>query len=344
MMRVNRIFVLLVFPFFAAAGAPPDSLTLGDLANRPDRWPPSVSVQHDFRFANGATIHTTDALRILKFDGSVVVLSGPNDVRFSAKPEDCGLLEAANRAWTGYSAAQRAIDPQTLAADRSLWPLRVAASTTISGPFGRLPTGSEAELLTVADQNIKIVWPHTANRLTLDFASTDLFTRARAVAAQEPSQRPSHVAEALGSVLVDVDGRPVHDDHLGEKTLFALYFGANWCAPCHAFSPALGAFMRDALPKHPELAAAFLSNDNDFSQSQAYLRSANLPFPGVPLNVWKNSPFLSAYTGILPHLVIVDRFGRVLAVNADTGGNMHEDPELPLAALGKLLGSPSAGQ
>jgi nucleoredoxin len=341
MTRQTGLAALLLFPLLAAAGAVPETLTLADLANRPDRWPPSVNVGHDFRFPNGSTVHATDPLRIIKFDGKVVAVVAPGDIRFGAKPEDCGLLEAANRAWSGYSATQRAVDPETLAGDRSLWPVRVATATMISASFGRLPTGTEAELLTVGDHTIKIVWPHSPDRLTLDLAATDLF--ARALAAIEPAQRPSHVADLLGPVLVDADGRPHHDDHLGEKTVFALYFGANWCAPCHAFSPELAKFMQEALPKHPELAAAFLSNDNDFAQSQAYLRAAHLPVPAVPLNAWRDAPFLVAYSGILPHLVILDRFGRVLAVNADGANKMHEDPEKPLAALGQMLGVPVAG-
>ncbi len=85
--------------------APPQTLTLQDLVNRPDHWPPTVTVQRDFIFNNGVAVHTGDAARIIHFDGARLLLIAGKNIRFQVKPEDCDLLNAANQAWSALTPA-----------------------------------------------------------------------------------------------------------------------------------------------------------------------------------------------------------------------------------------------
>ncbi|HXP59283.1 MAG TPA: thioredoxin-like domain-containing protein [Dongiaceae bacterium] len=322
-----------------AGAAFPDTLTLADLANRSDRWPAALTLAEDIRLGNGAVIHKGEKVRVARFDGSRVVVVAPGNIMVNLTPGDSGLLDAANQAWAALTPAQRAIDPESLVADMSLWPLRVRAISSIASRFGKLAPGTELTLLTITDKGVELAWPNSANRVDVDFGNTDVFERARQRALVDPEKRESRIAAALQGILVDAEGRPVRDP-LGDKKIFAFYFGANWCAPCHAFSPDLVRFLDDALPRHPELEAVLMSNDQQPAQMLAYMREAKMPFPAVPLSDLNRSSLLSGYAvKMIPHLVVVDRFGKLLASNDDDRGN-RADPKDTVDALGKLLGGP----
>jgi nucleoredoxin len=344
MKRIAACSLLLIgwaWSACAAVAAAPETFLLPDLVNRPDRWPAAVTFQRDIKFNNGAVVHQGDKLRVVRFDGSRVLLIAPGNLRFMATVQDCGLLDAANQAWAALTPAQRAVDPDSLAADRSLWPLRVAATTGINCKFGKLPAGTEVGLLGVSSQGADIAWPNSPDRVTVDFGSTDVMARARQLALIDPNKRASRIAAALQGILVDADGKACHDEHLGDKKIFALYFGASWCAPCRAFSPDFVKFLDDALPRHPELAVVLLSNDQQPDQMLAYMKDEKMPFPAVPLKDWTQSSLLSGYAAeMIPQLVIVDRFGKVLASNDDNHGN-RGDPKDTIDALGKLLTAPT---
>jgi len=337
----NIAFVGLAISFVAGvclAAAPPDTLTLADLVNRPDRWPATVTLQRDFQFNNGAVVHSGDTARVVRFDGArVALVSGK--VSFLVTPQDCGLLDAANQAWAALSPAQRAVDPVSLPADRSLWPVRVALPNGMSCNFGKLPPGTEVSVLNITNQGPVLAWPDSTNRVSTDFGSTDVISRARQLVLLDPDKRPSRMAAALEGIMVDSDGKPFHDDHLADKKFFAFYFGAGWCPPCQSFSPDFVKFADDAMPKHPELAIVLLSDDHSPQEMLAYMKKENMPFPAVPLKNLQQSSLLVSYTAdtrLIPHLVIVDRFGKTLAANADPQGNLTDAMDT-VATLDKLL-------
>ena len=324
----------------AYAAAPPDKLTLADLANRPDRWPETVTYQGDFRFGNAATVHKGDKAKLIRFDGTQAQLLGAGNVVLNLKPEDCGLLEAANAAWAALTPEQRAIEPATLAADLSLWPVRVITTSPIAGPYGKLPPGSEVTLVSLTDKQANIAWPNSPNGLRIPIEMTDVITRARQLAVTDRAKRPSRLAAALQGILVNADGTAYHDEHANDKKIFVLYFGANWCAPCHEFSPELVKFLDEALPKHPELAAVMVNDDDKPEDMLAYMKSAKMPFPAMAKkNVTRANPISNYQVKTIPHLVIVDRFGKVLATN-DTDKDDRTDPADTIVALKKLLVSP----
>ncbi|MGD1030468.1 MAG: thioredoxin-like domain-containing protein [Opitutaceae bacterium] len=329
----------LIFGCLAAAApaAPPDTLSAPDLVNHPDRWPAAVTLQRDYKFTNGAVAHQGDKVRVLQFDGTHVTLLTSSNIRFSVTPEECGLLDAANQAWSALTPAQRAVDSGSISADLSLWPPRVALTTPINCSFGALPAGTEVGLVSVSTKGPVIQWPNSPNRLTVNFGMTDLLARAQQAVLLDPDKRPSRIAAALQPLLVDSDGKPCHDDHLEGKKFFAFYFGANWCQPCHDFSPGFVKFLNGVMPQHPELAVVLMSNDPQPAQMLAYMKEEKMPFPAVPQKDLLQSSLLMSYAAkMIPHLVIVDRFGKVLATSDDSNGNRF-DPMDTAAALGKML-------
>jgi hypothetical protein len=343
MKRLALACLALVLVTSGPAAPLPDTLTLANLANHPDLWPDTVILQRDYKFNNGAVAHQGDKVHVALFNGSQVLVIGAGNLRFTILPQDCGLLEAANQKWAALTPAQRGVTPESVAADMSLWPAKVAFTAPITSPFGRLPAGTEVSVVTITAKSVDIAWPNSPNRLNMDFGSTDTIDRARQLALLDPSQRPSRIAAALQGIMVDADGRPYRDDHLGDKKVFALYFGAGWCAPCHDFSPDFVKYLDGALPQHPELGVVFLSNDKQVQGMYAYMKEAQMPFPGVPPDVLVKSSILMGYSAqMIPQLVVVDRFGKVLACNDDHHGN-RGDPKDTIGELDKLLKA-QAGQ
>jgi thiol-disulfide isomerase/thioredoxin len=317
--------------------AAPASLTLPDLVNRPDRWPAEVTVTRDFIFNASAAVHTGDKAKVVQFDGTKVLLIAANNIRFTATPSDAGLLAAANQAWSALTPAQREIAPDTLAADPSLWPIRLKIISPIICNWGKLPPGTEVALNSVSTKGLEIGWPNSPNRLNISFDSTDIFDRSRRLVLLDRPERPSRLAAALHGLLVDSDGKPFDESSLAGKQIFALYFGAGWCAPCHAFSPDLVKYLTTAWPRHPELAVVFMSNDKQVAPMLEYMKEEKMVFPAVPPGVLVQSPFLMKFAAqMIPQLIIVDRFGNVLASNDDHRGN-RGDPNETIAALDGLL-------
>ena len=208
-----------IFSTVALADAPA-TLTLADLANRPDRWPAAVSMNQDIQFNSGAVVHQTDKLQILKFDGSQLILSTTSNIRFQAKPEDTNLLDAANQAWSALTPAQRAIDSTSLAADETLWPVQLTLSQPVVYPqWGTIPAGASVTLYDVSAKGVDIDWPNSPNRITINVAQTDLISRARQLVLVDPDKRPSRIAAAIDGIMVDSDGKPYHDPNLQSKNI-----------------------------------------------------------------------------------------------------------------------------
>lgn len=330
----------------ADAPAPPDVLTLQDLVNRPDRWPPSVTLGRDFNFNNGVVAHQGDKATIILDNGNQLVLNTGNNIRFAVTPEDCDLLNAANQYWSGLTPAQRAVDPNSLVADVSIWPMQVKSTNSISCKFGTVQPGTDLAVSDVTKTGIDIVWPNTANRISLGFDTTNVFDAARQLVLMDPDKRPSRIAAALdGIAMVDADGKPYHDDHLQDKQYFLLYFGAGWCPPCLDFSPNLVKFANDALPKHPELAIVMFNEDKTPGDMLAYMKKENMPFPSVQQDIWLANATIAHYAQrIIPDVVVIDRFGKILADNDATMDNQGNqgDPMGSINTLTQLLAAPPA--
>lgn len=129
-------------------------------------------------------------------------------------------------------------------------------------------------------------------------------------APPDPSLRPG-IAEAL----VRPDGaRFVPDRWTHEPEIVALYFGADWCAPCHAFVPTLRE-VRDTLrAAGADTEVVYVSLDARESDMRRYMRLQAMPWPAIDHRRLRALPAIRALGGIAPpNLVLVDRDGRVLA-------------------------------
>ncbi|MBB3342769.1 thiol-disulfide isomerase/thioredoxin [Luteimonas sp. RC10] len=100
--------------------------------------------------------------------------------------------------------------------------------------------------------------------------------------------------------------------------IVALYFGADWCAPCHAFSPTLRE-VRDALrAAGADTEVVYASLDESAAQMRRTMRLRAMPWPAIEPRRLRMLGPVRALGGIAPpNLVLVDREGRVLASGWD---------------------------
>jgi thiol-disulfide isomerase/thioredoxin len=322
---------------FAWLGPQDATLTLQDLTNRPDLWPANVKLARDFEFQSGVKASAGQAVTVLEFDGREVLVDAGNGLVFGLAPGECDLLAAANAAWSALTPAQRAVDAKVLLSDASLWPERVTCSAEFGLDDGtRIAPGTEYELLGYDAEGVKLYSRPHQTKLLADLAQTDLVARARQRVLLEPAQRPSRIAAALKGQLVDAEGKPFTSTAIEDANLYALYFSASWCAPCRKFSPKLIELVKRVGKDNPRLATVLLSNDKERADMLAYLKDEEMPWPAMPLETLQKTPVLLGLAGgSIPHLVILDRHGLVLASSVENGRYIGVDK--PFQVLTQLI-------
>jgi nucleoredoxin len=319
------------------ASAPLETLALRDLVQRPDRWPVAVTLKRDFQLPGGQGVRAGQVVKVVEFDGAQVTVDAGNELYFDVGPGDCDLLESANLAWAALTPAQRAIEPKTLLEDASLWPERTVCSAGFQLTDGTiLPAGAEYDFLSLDAQGVKVWSKEHKTWLLAELAQTDVIARARQIALTDPAKRPARVPAVLKGSLVDAEGKPFRSPALEEARVFVLYFGASWCGPCRKFSPGLVRFAGTAAKEHPHLAIALLSSDEKDADMLRYMKEEKMPWPAMPLATLKETPlFLTLSAGYIPHMVVLDRHGKVLASSVENG--KYVGPERAMKKLEGLL-------
>lgn len=333
---------LTMFVGTLLAAAPPRTLGLSDLANKPDRWPQTVTLKQDFRFTGGKSAVKGQAVRVLDFKGAQVLVDAGDDLVFELSPKACDLLESANRAWAALTPTQRAVDQRALLADASLWPQKVTCYSAFTMNDGtELPAGGEFDLINIDKQGVTLYSQQARAKVVAAIGETDVIARARQIALTDPSERPSRIARALDGLLVDAEGEPYEGQEVAQAEIYAFYYGASWCGPCKGFSPGFVEFINKVQPNNPKLAVVMMSNDNSDTAMIGYMKEESMPWPAVPHKSLGQSPLLLGYAGSgIPQLVIVDKNGKVLA---DTYvGGRYLGPQRVVGELTKMLNAGAA--
>lgn len=333
--------LLLIAGPAPAAEAPPETLALRDLANHPERWPAQVTVTKSMRFDGGHSLRAGQKVRMIELQGSDVVIDAGGNNLVAVGPDECDLLAAANKAWSALTPAQRAVDGTALINDASLWPDKVKSLVPFDLTTGKsIPAERELTLRCVDNHGVILYSPDPEAVLTARVVDTDLIARARERAATDPGQRKSRVAEALRGNMIDAAGKPYEGPALDSAAVFVLYHGASWCQPCHQFSPSLVKFVDDAAPKNPHLFVAMISADDKDADLLKYATDGKMPWPLVPKAKAEQQLYLKGSFGnYIPQIVVLDRYGKVLATGEVNG---RVDNAAALRALAAVIRSGAA--
>ncbi len=149
------------------------------------------------------------------------------------------------------------------------------------------------------------------------------------------SASSSNLQKALTSgEVVDADGLPARRDSFPARKLTFLYFSANWCAPCHAFTPTLVKFYQDAGDARP-FNLLMVSDDESADQLKSYADSTHMPWQFAKLKSDLAASLEHDYAGDgIPDLVLVDDSGKVLADSFN--GHEYRMPQAVLDDYAKL--------
>jgi len=103
-----------------------------------------------------------------------------------------------------------------------------------------------------------------------------------------------------------------------QPDIVALYFGADWCGPCHAFVPTLRE-VRDALrAAGADTEVVYVSLDSSEADMRRYMRLQDMPWPAIDHRRLRSLPAIRSLGGMAPpNLVLIDRDGRVLTSGWD---------------------------
>jgi len=158
-----------------------------------------------------------------------------------------------------------------------------------------------------------------------------------------PSVFADPIAPSLKGDLVAVNGKDVgsfDDSALNNAKYFAVYFSAEWCGPCRAFTPELVKWYNRKKPKHPEFELIFVSSDRDEASMQKYMTGDKMPWPAVTFAKARTNP-LRKYAGPgIPCLVFIDADGKVLSHSFE--GSNYVGPDKVLKDIDRALGGGSS--
>jgi nucleoredoxin len=134
-------------------------------------------------------------------------------------------------------------------------------------------------------------------------------------------------------VLKDGSQQPVDDAALRPINYFAIYYSAQWCPPCHLFTPQLVKFYNDFKASHPDFELIFISEDNDANSMLAYMKEMSMPWPAFnfdqlthPHGTFKASGIESFVQSGIPYLVLLDATGKVLSDSTQNGQYVGPQP------------------
>lgn len=110
------------------------------------------------------------------------------------------------------------------------------------------------------------------------------------------------------------DNRLVPHRWDGEPEILALYFGAGWCAPCHALQPRLREVYDLLKSRRASTELVFVSLDRSDREMTRYMTAHAMPWPALDRRRLPMLPALRLLAGKAPpNLVLLDRDGRILA-------------------------------
>lgn len=119
------------------------------------------------------------------------------------------------------------------------------------------------------------------------------------------------IAEAL---VIPTEQRFVGYRWETEPEIVALYFGADWCGPCHAFVPELKRIRAALKEAGADTEVVYVSLDESEREMRRYMRSQQMPWPAVDYRRLSSIPMLRRLGGVAPpNLVLLDRQSNVIA-------------------------------
>jgi len=168
------------------------------------------------------------------------------------------------------------------------------------------------------------------------------FLAARAATPDRWSTSGSKVAKSLKNQLQALREGKLIKFETGDRPepeVYLVYFGAQWCPPCRAFSPDLVTAYRKLKAMAPDyFELVFVSSDRDPSEQLSYARAVGMPWPVVKFGSLGSVQPLERWAGNgIPCLVAVTRDGDM--IYHSYVGQEYVGPRVVLTQFEELLRS-----
>ncbi len=155
-------------------------------------------------------------------------------------------------------------------------------------------------------------------KLLLSLTAVSLVALFSAQAAEETAGEKTVFEQSITRNLVRLQDdklKRVPADSIDTKDYYAIYYSAHWCPPCRKFTPKLVDFYNEAIGHHDNIEVIFVSSDQNEDKMEAYMKKAGMRWLALDFDKKdnKSSKKLTGYVGRgIPHLVVVDKNGKVL--------------------------------
>ena len=155
-------------------------------------------------------------------------------------------------------------------------------------------------------------------KLLLSLTAVSLVALFSAQAAEETAREKTDFEQSISRNLVRLQDdklKRVPADSIDTKDYYAIYYSAHWCPPCRKFTPKLVDFYNEAIGHHDNIEVIFVSSDQNEDKMEAYMKKAGMRWLALDFDKKdnKSSKKLTGYVGRgIPHLVVVDKNGKVL--------------------------------
>ncbi len=134
------------------------------------------------------------------------------------------------------------------------------------------------------------------------------------VAPFEPAP-PVPPAELFGQVLFKTDGSEVGVETIENTSIIAIYFGAQWCQSCAAFTPLLIEVYEDLLQAGKSFEVVLVSLDNSEEDMFAHMREYDMPWLALPFGSAKVEALSIRYNvQFIPTLIVIDSDGNTVSL------------------------------
>jgi thiol-disulfide isomerase/thioredoxin len=156
------------------------------------------------------------------------------------------------------------------------------------------------------------------------------------------AKKPGHLKliQAIGPVVQDASKSNHDSRRLASNDYMLIYFSAQWCPPCRAFTPKLIEFV-NTRRTNDNFNLVFVSNDRNEAAMFTYMSDFKMPWVAVPYSRVKASGLQEMYGGRgIPNLVLVDREGKAISTSYRDG--TYVGPSAVLNDLAKLLDAGNA--
>ena len=316
------------------AAAP--TLAWRDLVGHPERWPEKTTLLIGIT-VDGDPINEGSVLAVYDVKPNAVELIAPKGYTLSFEPTETTLLTDANKYWSTLTPEQRALTPQVIAADRSLWPAKIKIKEDLN--FGKitLKEGSEVWAINMRPDKVGVYDPRTPELLMVELKYTDLFERARALASLPEDQRPGMMPEIFKGLTVDSDGKPVA---VKEAKYYVLFITASTCGFSHAFTPEFVKYYNENFKDRDDVAFIVWPWENTLPPMLAYMKQQSMPWPTIP--AWQKGRVYFLINGLgaihTPGIVVLDKYTNVLVSSSKMYGQPTERASAAVNEMARVLG------